>query len=596
MRILEILIPITLAIYILWPLFTAKENNLMVNLIPVLSIVLVVLHLIFEGYRWQMIPLYAMTVIIFLITVPELIQPTSGEFERMSSAGAGLIGIFIVVAITTALPALLPVPELPTPGGQYSVGTQTFVLTDESRQEQYSDQDEPRKFMIQVWYPANPNASDQHAPWMRNATIYGRAISNYLGMPGFFLDHLALTESPAWMDAPVANTGNGFPVILFSHGWNGFAAQNTGQALELASRGYVVVALEHTYGAVVTVFPDGETIYNKPSALPKGTPEPGYTEAARKLAEQWSQDIAFTLDYLSEQNQDSSSLFYSNLDLSRTGLYGHSTGGGAVIQFCGTDPRCTALLGMDPFMSPISKEILESGLSQTAIFMFSQEWYEDAGSANNRLFKQFFENFDSSSHAIGIRGTTHYDFSDMPMLSPIAAQLGLKGPIDGERVTEIVNTYLTIFFNQTLKDYPTDLFDEALTDTEIVNLDYLRSAIRPIRLTMPGGQVYHLGEGQVDHGEWVPLRAEWLVGTEISRWVALPWSSRLETILETLNSGDQIELTMSNSDVVVYEVTSIQKMSMDELLASNPTRPSLLIVLFNDNEEEGTSWVITALP
>ena len=140
------------------------------------------------------------------------------------------------------------------------------------------------------------------------------------------------------------------------------------------------------------------------------------------------------------------------------------------------------------------------------------------------------------------------------------------------------------------------MFDQATTNPDIINLDYLRTSIRPIRLTLPGGQVYHLGEGKVNNGEWIPLRAEWLAGTEISRWVALPWSSQLETILESLNPGDQIELTMSNSEDVAYEVSSIQKMTMDELLSSNATKPSLLIVLFNDNEAEGTSWVITALP
>ncbi len=53
--------------------------------------------------------------------------------------------------------------------------------------------------------------------------------------------------------------------------------------------------------------------------------------------------------------------------LNRVGAYGHSTGGGAAIQFCGTDPRCKALLGQDPFMRPVSTEVLESGVTQPAI-------------------------------------------------------------------------------------------------------------------------------------------------------------------------------------------------------------------------------------
>ena len=46
-------------------------------------------------------------------------------------------------------------------------------------------------------------------------------------------------------------------------------------------------------------------------------------------------------------------------DLTLVGVYGHSTGGGATIQFCGVDARCSAGLTQDPFMTPVSQEVLE---------------------------------------------------------------------------------------------------------------------------------------------------------------------------------------------------------------------------------------------
>ena len=57
MRQLEILIPITLATYILWPFFTGRENPRLVTTLPVLATAFVFAHLLIEGYRWQMIPL-----------------------------------------------------------------------------------------------------------------------------------------------------------------------------------------------------------------------------------------------------------------------------------------------------------------------------------------------------------------------------------------------------------------------------------------------------------------------------------------------------------------------------------------------------------
>ena len=124
----------------------------------------------------------------------------------------------------------------------------------------------------------------------------------------------------------------------------------------------------------------------------------------------------------------------------------------------------------------------------------------------------------------------------------------------------------------------------------------LGNMVYPTRLSLPGGWAFDLGEGQVNNGEWTPQGAEWLVGTEISRWVALPWSLQLEAVLRTLKSGDQIELQMSNFDVLTFNVYSIQQMTMEELLSSDAKTPSLLVVLYNDQEADGTFWVVKALP
>jgi hypothetical protein len=124
----------------------------------------------------------------------------------------------------------------------------------------------------------------------------------------------------------------------------------------------------------------------------------------------------------------------------------------------------------------------------------------------------------------------------------------------------------------------------------------LGNIVHPTRLSLPGGWAFDLGEGQVSDGEWTPQGAEWLVGTEISRWVALPWSLQLEAVLRTLKPGDQIEMQMSNLDVLTFNVYSIQQMTMGELLSSDAKTPSLLVVLYNDEKADGTFWTVTALP
>ncbi|MFZ4616068.1 MAG: hypothetical protein ACOYM2_07730 [Rectinemataceae bacterium] len=419
--------------------------------LPFLAIALLILHLVLEGYRWQMLGLYALALGLSIASAARL----STARKRGWLASVSLI---LVLALATLVPVLLPVPAVPSTAGAWKVGTRSFELVDNSRRELYSGKDEARRFMIQVWYPAVPRPDDRLSPWMANAGAFAPAISEFMGLPGFFLDHLALVKVPAYQDAPAAQSQGGFPLLLFSHGWNGFNAQNTGEALLLASRGYIVVAPQHTYGAVVSVFPDGSIAKNNPAALPDGAPQDEYEIAARRLVDQWTGDLSFTLSWMEAKSGEASSPLAGLVDSSRIGAFGHSTGGGAVIQFAATDPRCKAVLGMDPFMRPVQPRVLDTGFRASAFFMFSQKWADNLGSRNNELFNRFYPHATGSLGAISITGTDHFDFSDLPILTPLAPQLGLKGPLAGKKVTEIVEDYLLSFFELTLEGKATNLF------------------------------------------------------------------------------------------------------------------------------------------
>ena len=456
MRLLEIVIPVLLGVYLVWP----RPRLLGVRLAPALALAATVLHLIFEGYRWQMVPLYVLTLVLAVLSLRANSKPKEGF-----AWGTILASVMLVIAI--ALPVVLPVPVIGAPSGPYQVGTTFFEMTDTSRSEIYSGiAGEPRRFMIQAWYPAAVTSADVLAPWIQDADVYTPAISTMLDLPPFFLDHLALTKTPAYVSPQIAESAGPFPLIIFSHGWKGFSAASTGQASELASQGYVVIALQHTYGAITTVFPDGTVAPINPKALPAEEDDPNYEVIARRLVAQWAGDISFVVDQLESSSGEAGSFFAGMVDLSRIGVYGHSTGGGAAIQFCGTDPRCKVVLGMDPWMRPVSAEVIAAGVRQPAFFMFSEEWAEVVGdrNKNNLLLDQFLPNNSDSRGVVELLGTAHLDFSDLPLLSPIAPLLGLKGPLNGQRVIEIVNAYLVDFFGMTLMDRPSALFEGEFDD------------------------------------------------------------------------------------------------------------------------------------
>jgi dienelactone hydrolase len=375
--------------------------------------------------------------------------------------GLLLLGIAILPSI------LLPVPRTPEPTGLYAVGTSTLLLVDESREELYSGKSgEPRRIMVQIWYPAETERGAEAAPWLENMDVMGPAIARSLGLPGFFLEHIKYAKVHAIQDAPISGAQAQYPLILFSHGWGGFRAQNTYQVEELASHGYVVAAPDHAYGAIASVYPDGSVALNNPKALPydEEFSDFEYLTAAQTLGEQWAGDLSFILDTLEKLDPDDPAGQLTNrLDFTRVGVMGHSTGGGAAIQFCGTDARCQAVLGMDPYMDPVAFEVLEAGLDQPHLAMFSAVWAEDR-SRNNSIFEDLARHSNGEGYRYYIEQTAHYDFTDMPAFSPLAPYLGLKGPLDGEQVSKIINTYTLSFFGRYFKGESGELLEQPSPD------------------------------------------------------------------------------------------------------------------------------------
>ena len=123
---------------------------------------------------------------------------------------------------------------------------------------------------------------------------------------------------------------------------------------------------------------------------------------------------------------------------------------------------------------------------------------------------------------------------------------------------------------------------------EVSNLPY------PVAVSLPGGWSFNLGRGTLQAGKWEPDGAEWLEGTEVCRWVSLPWSRQLEAVLRTLNQNDPIELVMSNNDKLVYGVYSIYEMTPEEIQALDANSPCLLLILTGSDAEK--RWVLTAIP
>jgi predicted dienelactone hydrolase len=436
----------------LYPLMgTVAPRAKTVHLLPLAGAGLAVLHLFIEGYRWQMVPAYVVIGVMAAVGWRLFRRPDPGlQIGRSAPSRAGLLAL-IPVALMVLPPALVPIPVLPDPTGPYQIGTVSMHLVDENRKEVYGpDPGGPRELMIQIWYPADPDPDAGPAAWNEDLEQIGPANAERLGFPSFVLDHLELAETHSFPDAPLANLIDEYPVVVYSHGWTGFRTVNIDQAEALASHGYVVVSIDHTFASIMTVFPDGRAAEVDQTALPdeEEVGAEAYGRAAQELVEVFVADLSFVMDSLETLN-DRDERFQGRLDLDRIGLFGHSTGGGAVVATCHADNRCVAGAGLDPWVEPVPLNVIADGLTQPFLYVRSEEWTDRD---NDRLVVGLYGRGGDGQYLVSIDGAEHWDFVVIPLLTPLASQLGLKGPINSGRVMGINGDLLVSFFDAHLKD------------------------------------------------------------------------------------------------------------------------------------------------
>jgi hypothetical protein len=101
----------------------------------------------------------------------------------------------------------------------------------------------------------------------------------------------------------------------------------------------------------------------------------------------------------------------------------------------------------------------------------------------------------------------------------------------------------------------------------------------PSSVLLPDGQIFSLKVGTVTDGSWTPKGAEWLAGTEVPRWLALPWSNSLESTALSYKVNAPISLHMSNGDTLVYRFESALEIPRGGMGAFHANTTDLLIIL-----------------
>jgi predicted dienelactone hydrolase len=243
---------------------------------------------------------------------------------------------------------------LPRPSGPYLTGTTLLHLRDAGRVDPLDPEHGDRELMAQLWYPARSAAGRPFAPYAPPGET--AVLQATYPIPAGAWN--ATTHSR--LRAPVQRGVH--KVVFFYHGLCTFRTDTTAINEELASRGFIVVALANTYESSAVQFPDGrvETFSDQAFCNAGGDPFSAENQAIlNRLLEVRVADTRFVLDQLGRvnrgENPDASGGplppgLAGSMDTRRVGMFGHSFGGGTAAAVMHADRRFVAGVDLDGFI------------------------------------------------------------------------------------------------------------------------------------------------------------------------------------------------------------------------------------------------------
>ncbi len=450
--------------------------------------------------RWQAAAGGIVAAIFLLVTMSRHVRESRPKTRIPLLSGAS----FVLLAGLAFIPLYsVPVFSLPEPDGPFAVGVRNFELTDHSRLGVlYAADDEPRRLAVRVWYPAATTDGYTVRPYATAAeleTTFPAIAVDEFGMPSFFFSHLKHVDTHSYEDAPVLDDGQPLPVIFFNHGFNGYLSQNSVLMEHLASNGYVVFSIAHTYDATPIVFPNGDVIRLPATEVKKRAEGTEPSEELKNLVLAsgpkwqegttyqdrfeggvdmmkatwmfddrvydespwvWVADTLFVEDALANgQAPNAISDILDRADLSRVGHLGMSYGGSTAAALAYEDPRAAAAVNLDGSDFHLTGWNTDIPVPFMMIYSDSTNaWGTVEGSPARQFgFNDFlYERFETAGVRddiirLQVKGSNHPGVTDSQLMTRGPLHTMLTGPLDPVRTLDILNRFICDFFDTYLR-------------------------------------------------------------------------------------------------------------------------------------------------
>lgn len=330
-------------------------------------------------------------------------------------------------------------PELwlPAPTGNRSVGITSLYLNDVSRPDPWVPSAGTRELMVSLWYPTAQSGGPRAQYLTPEESELLLADGGVTGVPP---DVLSTVRTNAVRDARPA--GRHLPLVVLSPGFTKPRGTLTALAEDLASDGYVVAAISHTYENVGTSFPDGRVTTCAACELPdRGE------EFWDKLTHGRAADVSFVIDELTTRSR--------LIDPSRIAMVGHSAGGSSVSATMAADRRVRVGINVD---GTPSVPVPETGLSRPFMLLGKESSYTPGTGGSASYWELDWERLSGWKRWLVVSGAVHASFTDISILSEqVGRDTGADVP--ALRTAAITRAYVGAFLDEHLRHSPQPLLN-----------------------------------------------------------------------------------------------------------------------------------------
>ena len=288
-------------------------------------------------------------------------------------------------------------------------------------------------------------------------------------------------EVPAHFYYP-ENAEGEYPLVIFSHGAFGYYQSNFSTYAELASNGYIVVALDHPHHAFFTTDTDGKTVTVDTEFIENVIKinEDTSDEEIYTISQSWLKlrvdDENFVLDTIetAKRNKSIDESWHTDdqtgiisvlehTDTEKIGLMGHSLGGATAVSLGRERSDIDAVIDLDGTMLgeikgvENGKNVYYSEPYPVPVLDFTKETdYNDREQYKSEKGYPYVNEYVTDnakvSKTVVFNGVKHMDFTDLPLISPFLASMLGSGDADHEETLTTVNGIVLNWFDYYLKN------------------------------------------------------------------------------------------------------------------------------------------------